>query len=102
MHPIFFLMTNKQFYGAELPEMPAMVISPEAFSSISGDRGTDTLTTGPPGTNEFAPDEVPTPVDEEVDDDPTAPTMAALPPVMLFSGTVPAAPAAIALSTTWT
>ena len=95
-------MASKQFYGAELPEIPAMDISPEAFSSINADRGTDTLTTAPPGTNEFAPDEVPTPADEEVDDDPTAPTMTVLPPVMLFSGTVPAAPAAIALSTTWT
>lgn len=100
MYTSLSLMASKRLYGAELPEMPAMVISPEAFSSINGDRGMDTLTTAPPDTNELAPDEGPTPADEEVDDDPTAPTMTVLPPVMLFSGTVPAAPAAIALSTT--
>lgn len=98
----FLIGRVKKFYGAELPEMPAIVISPEAFSSINGDLGTDMFTTVPPGTNKLAPDEGPTPADEEVDDDPSAPPTTVLPPVMLFSGAVPAAPAAIPLSTTWT
>jgi len=75
--------------GPRLLEIPAMSMSPDAFSSISGDRGRETL---------VRLIELLVPDDPAADDD--TPARMLLLPEILFSGAAAAAPAAVAFSTT--
>lgn len=79
----------RSIQGPRLLEIPAMFISPDAFSSISGDRGRETL---------VRLIELLVPDDPAADEE--APARLLLLPEMLFSGAAAAAPAAVAFSTT--